>query len=386
MTSETRLTAMLAVALLVGGAVRPALAESHAAEDVTPAALVRGSDAVVVVTRVGPEPGRPEPGLRVDEVLFGTVPSGSVVGARDEDGRRALVVEDGFRGVAALVRTGDGGWGLRGGALGLLPEAAEGEPTAALFRELATLLRGDGATPEPARFRAALVAAVDGAPSRVRAGAALDLVRESVDLASASEGERAALQRAFDRVLASDASRPFLATALLRTGAPGGPMADAVAMVGGLHIAEAVGAALGERDDGEALRRLAAASASTTPAVRRSVARALGASRHAAARPGLLPLLADGDAAVRREAILGLGLHRAPDAASALLRRFQGDGTPSSAERDADLRRALCWALAQCDEPSAWEALRRTAEGDEDTRVRAEAEAVLRNPRRSWVR
>jgi hypothetical protein len=388
MTSNLRrslpVAAMVATLALASA---PAVAESRSAEDLTPAALVRKADAMVLFTWTDAAPGRPMPTLRVDEVLFGAIEVGTHVLPRNEDGREPFVVARDLRGAAALMRTTDGGWGVRAGALGLLSEAEEGAPTAALLRELVTLLRAGDAVPEPARFRAALVTAIDAAPSRVRAGAALDLVRETVALESASDEERARLRRALTRVIASDAGRPSLVTAYARAGGDGDVLADAVIAVGGLFIADAAGEALGARDDGDALRRIAAGSASTSAPIRRAVARALGASRHADARPVLRALLSDGDAEVRREAVLGLGRHRTAEVADALVRRFEGDGVdPAFGERDSDLRRALAWALGQCDTELAWNALRRAAESDADLRVRTEAAAVLRNPRRSFVR
>ncbi len=382
MTSETRI-AIAVAAVVVASAWTPARAESRAEEDVTPLALLRVADAVVVAA-----PAAGGSGLVVETALVGPLAAGSTVVPLDEGGLRPLVPPSG-RVVALLRRSGVEGWEVPGGPLGWFPagEGPGGGAAADLFRALAAARELPAPAARTAGQRAALVAAVRDGDARLRAGAALDLLTDPATLADATEAERAALAAAFRACGPRERARAHLAPILGRVRAPGAAadLLGALEGPGGDVLAAPVGAGLALLEDRAALDALAARAVTVDPGMRLRVAVALAATRHAAVRPALASLLGDGDVRIRREAATGLGALRSADAAPALLARFLGEGA-AAAESAAPVRRALAWALAQCDAPEAWTALRDAVERDPDDAFRAFVRDTLANPRRAFVR
>jgi HEAT repeat protein len=407
MTTRGALPAALAAALLLPAAAR---AESRPEEAVTPLGLLRRAEVVAVVTGVPPAPGQPGAGageagtgnlgvLRLDEVLRGKAAAGELVPLTGVATRDDVRAAPGMRAVAFLVRRGDGTREVLGGALGLVgfEDVPAGDPPAvALFRDLVASLGKDGKIADPARARAALVAAATDPADRLRSGAAQDLLREPGLLDGAPGGapggatgeERAALGRAFDALPNGDRARAPLARILgrLRPADAAARLAGALLEPDGDVLAEAVGAALADLGDPKAIDLLSARSADPTPRARRLVAKALGATGSPAARPGLESLLGAAEPEVRMEAVVGLGCLRAAAAAPALLRRFLADAGTPAPEGDAVVRRALAWALAQCDEPDAWRALEAASRDEGDPGLRRFAADTLADPRRPFVK
>jgi HEAT repeat protein len=154
-------------------------------------------------------------------------------------------------------------------------------------------------------------------------------------------------------------------------------LVDGVLEADGFALRRAAGEALGLLGDEGAVRMLAARTAGASAETRALIAGVLGYTGMAAARGPLEALAGSAEAAVRVEAAVGLGRLRSAEAAAALTARF-------AVEKDARARRAVAWALAQCDHPEAWRALREAAEReDEDAAFRAFVRTVLENPRRS---
>jgi HEAT repeat protein len=392
MTSRSLVPAAL-LALLAAAA--PAFGESRPEESVTPLGLVRGADVVAVVKGAAPEPGAAVvPGrFQVRELLRGAlrpgeeIPLPRALGAGGEP-----VVTDGHF-VVFLSRRAEGGLELRGGELGLvpLPEVPAGMPEAravALFRVLVREVGPDGRLADRSRARAVLVEAATSVGPRLRAGAAFDLVREPGLLDGATDAERDALVRAFVAARGGERVKSHLARVLGRLRPDGAAelLAEALFAPGGEAIRPAVGLALADLGDAGALAPFAARANDPSPDVRTLVAGTLGWSGLADARPVLERLLAAAEPAVRLEAAHALGRLRLADAAPALLRRFRSEGGVPAPERDGEVRRALAWALAQCDDPAAWAALGEAATSDDDARFRAHVAAILRDPRRGFVR
>jgi HEAT repeat protein len=383
------LAAAAAAALL---AAPPARGESRAEEQVGPLGLLRSAGVVAVATAVAPDPAEAALAvLRLDEVLKGSAKAGDRAVLSGDPATTDLRALPGTRCVAFLLRDAAGRWESCAGALGLVafPEVPSGDaPEVALFRGLLAAQRADGRIVDPARVRAALVGAAAGLSARLRSGAALDLLREPGLLAGATEDERAGLVRAFDALPGRDRARAHLARVLgrLRVEGTGRRLADALLAPDGEALAEAVGAALADLGDAAAVDLLAARAADPDPRTRRLVAKAFGAAALPAARPTLESLLGAAEPEVRIEAVAGLGRLRSADAAPALLRRLRGVTGGAAAETDAGVRRALAWALAQCDEPGAWKALEDAATGDADPSFRRFCAETLKDPRRPFVK
>jgi hypothetical protein len=393
MTSRgTRIPAILLAAAAVVASAPGALGETRSEEHVGPLGLVRSAAVVAVATAGSPEPGEGALAvLRLDEVLKGPAKAGERVVLAGDPGLTDLRAEPGTRCVAFLLRDAEGRWSSCAGALGIVafPEVPAGDaPDVALVRGLLAARGADGRLADPARARALLVAAAAGGPGRFRSGAALDLLREPGLLAGAADEERAALVRAFDALPNRDRARAPLARILgrLRPEGAGRRLADALLAPDGEVLAEAAGAALADLGDASALDLLAARAADPAPRTRRLVAKALGAAGLPAARPALEGLLGASEPEVRLEAASGLGRLRSAAAAPALLRRLRGETGGLSPEADAVVRRALAWALAQCDEPGAWRALEEAAAGDADPAFRRFCAETLKDPRRAYVK
>lgn len=387
MTSRTAAAALL----LLGAALPllPARAETRAEEDATPLSLVRRAGLVAVVRAGAPPAGAAAEGvlgtLVVEEVIRGEgARAGDSLAVAGHEGTEDVRILPGLRAVAFLSVPAAGRTEVLCGALGLLAAeegaAAGGEGAAVtLVRTLCGDLGPEGKFLTPGKVRAALVAAVrDGAP-RLRAGAAFDLVRETGLLGEATEGERADLAAAFRAVPNRDRGRAHLARAvgMLRPEGAGAMLVEAVLEPEGFALRRAAGEALGLLGDEGAVRLLASRTAGATAETRALIAGVLGHTGMAAARPPLEALAGSAEAPVRVEAAVGLGRLRTADAAAALLARLV-------VEKDARARRAVAWALAQCDHPEAWRALREAAaREDEEAAFRAFVRTVLENPRRS---
>jgi HEAT repeat protein len=400
MTSRTPLRAVLAVAALAAAVLpagpSPARAESRAEEDVTPLALVRRS-AIVVVARGAANAPEAVAGtvgtLIVEESLRGSARVGDRLAVASATDREDARVPEGGRWLAFADPRPDGRWTLVGGGLGMfdLPAGPAGEATLSLFRTLAPHA-AEGRSLEGASavaVRTALVQAARTGHDRTRSGAALDLLREPGLLAGCGETERESLAAAFRETPSSSRARGHLARALgiLKHPATGALLAEAVAASDGGLLKRQAGLALKDLDDGAAVRLMAAKLAGANPAVRVAVAGALGWSGRPEARSALESLLADASVPVRFEAIIGLGRLRDADAAPALLVRFRKpDGSTPGPEADTRLRRAVAWALAQCDTGDAWSALRTARDEDPELGYRSFLSDLLANPRREFVR
>ena len=384
MTSRVLLrTAALLAALL---AAAPALrAESRAEEDVTPLALARGADLVVVASALGPDTAPPRAGvlgtLRVEEVLRGAAAPAALLEVAGDPALTDARLPEGRRCVAFLERRADGAFEPRGGALGLVAvgEAPPGqeEPTLALVR--AVVLE------TPSRVLPALVRAA-AAPGRFQSGAALDLLREPGLLGGISDADGERLAAAFASTPSRDRARAHLARLLGRLAPEGAVvlLVDAVLAEDGDPLKGAVGLALRDLGDDGAARLLAERTAGADAARRARAAAVLGLSGLPGARSPLEALLGSAEPEVRVEAASALGLLRAPESAPALLRRLRGVPGGPAAEADTVARRALLWALAQTDAPEGWEALRAVAADGADSERRF-AEETLLNPRRPFV-
>ena len=384
-----------AIAALVLAAP-PAAAESRREADLTPLGLLRGSE-VAVLAVVAP-PAEVPPGfgvvatLRIDEVFRGApiVAVGAalpIFGGGDDAPR----LPAGVRCVAFLRRTTGGPWEAPAGSFGVIaigeaPPGAAVDPVVALFRDLAPEVGPEGRLDRPVRVRAALVRALAG-PPRLRAGAALDLLREPGLLEALPDAERDAIAAAFDATPSRDRGRAHLARLLGRIGVPdaGRRLADALLGADGVHLRNAVGAALGDLRDPAAVRLLAERASAGDAEARARAAAALGASGLPEARPPVEALLGAAEPRVRVEAAVALGRLRLAEAAPALLRRFRGVPGGPVAEPDPAVRRALAWALGRCDAPEAWDALRAAAD-DASESARAFAAEVLKDPARDFVR
>jgi len=386
--------AAAAIAALVLAAP-PAAAESRREADLTPLGLLRGSEAAVLAVGVAPTEAPPAAGvvstLRVDEVLSGApiVAAGAALplAGGAEDGPR---LPAGIRCVAFLKRLPDGRWEAPAGSFGVIaigeaPPGAVADPVVALFRDLAPEVGTEGRLERPIRVRAALVRGLSG-PARLRAGAALDLLREPGLLEALPDAERDAIVAAFDATPSRDRGRVHLARLVGRIAAPdaGRRLADALLGEDGVHLRSAVGAALGDLRDPAAVRVLAERASAGDAEARARAAAALGASGLPEARPPVEALLGAAEPRVRLEAAVALGRLRLADAVPALLRRFRGVPGGPVAEPDPAVRRALAWALGRCDAPEAWEALRAAAD-DASESARAFAAEVLKDPARDFV-
>ncbi|HEU4395889.1 MAG TPA: hypothetical protein VFS92_10005, partial [Planctomycetota bacterium] len=267
MTTGTSALAAVAIAAFVLAAP-PAAAESRREADLTPLGLLRGSEAAVLAVSAAPAEAPPAAGvastLRVDEVFRGAavVAAGAALplAGGGGDGPRPPA---GVRCVAFLRRLPDGRWEAPAGSFGVIaigeaPPGVAADPVVALFRDLAPEVGPGGRLERPVRVRAALVRALSG-PARLRAGAALDLLREPGLLEALPDAERDAIAAAFDATPSRDRGRAHLARLLGRIASPdaGRRLADALLGEDGVHLRGAVGAALGELRDPAAVRLLA---------------------------------------------------------------------------------------------------------------------------------
>jgi len=387
MTTANRV--LLAGVLLLAAGMPAARAESRGEEDVTPLGLVRRAALVAVVRTGEPEAGRRGilGTLAVEEVLRGEgAKAGDLLAVPGRPEAEDVRLAPGMRAVAFLSRPEAGRTEVLCGALGLLPvEEAPGggdAPATALVRTLCGDLGPEGKVLTPGKVRAALTAAVASGSPRLRAGAAFDLVRETGLLEGATEGERADLVEAFRALPNRDRARAHLARAvgMLRPAGAGALLVEAVLERDGFALRRAAGEALGLLGDGEAVKLLAARTAGADAGTRALLAGVLGWTGLAEARAPLEALLGSAEPVVRTEAAVGLGRLRSPEASGALVKRF-------GEEREAGTRRALAWALAQCDEPEAWRTLREAADREEEEPgFRAFLRSVLENPRRAFVK
>ncbi len=404
MTSRARAsgagTAAAAAALLCFLSGPAARAESRSEEDMTPLSLVAGADVVAVVRGERPSPGAPAAEgvlgrLRILEVLRGAAVAEEVLPVEGREDLNDLRVVPGVRSVAFLQRLPGKRWQVLGDARGLLaleesPPGGAEAPALSLLRILVEEARPGGGLAAPGRVRAALVDAATGGDPRFRAGAALDLLRVPGLLARATEVERAALLEAFRTAENRFRVKFHLARMVGHLSPEGGArlLADALLAPEGFAIRPAVGLALADLGDPEAVALLASRAATASAEARALIAGALGWSGLAAARGPLEALLGAAEPPVRSEAAVALGRLRTAEAAPALLSRFLGEPGGAASEGDAGVRRALAWALAQCDAPEAWRALEAAAaaEGRESESFRGFVRGVLENPRRSFVR
>ena len=339
--------------------------------------------------------------LKVEETLRGDAKVGDLLAIPGREDREDLRIVPAARSVAFLRKSADGTWSVPAGALGLFPldETVPGsaeDSTLALVRLLVEETAPGGALGAPGRVRAALVATVETGSARLRAGAAFDLLREPGILDGAPENERMALVRSFQSATNRSRARVHLAGVLarLRPEGAGRMLVDALVQPDGFALRSAVGEALGVLADPSAISYLASKGADPVVATRALVAGTLGWTGMAEARVPLEGMLGASEPVVRGEAVVSLGRLRLADAAPALLRRFLGapaaaPGEPEVApEGDAGVRRAMAWALAQCDAPDAWRALEGVvaAEGREDDAFRAFVKDTMANPRRGFVR
>ncbi|MHC4821741.1 MAG: HEAT repeat domain-containing protein, partial [Planctomycetota bacterium] len=281
-----------------------------------------------------------------------------------------------------LRREGEG-WRPLAGQLGVWDiSGSQGGATLALVRSASAAVRTGDRPQDLAAARRALVTGIAEATPHARAGAAMDLWMRPDIAKDLNEEQTGTLLATFATLSNRERTKAHLARVLGRAklAAAGPAFVAAIAGTRGEVIASAAGEGLGLLGDDKSIRSLASLAGTQDLRMRLRIAGALSATKHEAARPTLEGMLADGEPGIRAQAAVGLGHMRTADAAPALLRRFEGE----RAESDARVRRALVWALAQCDESDAWAALKRTAANDTDEGLRDFARATLKNPRRGF--
>jgi HEAT repeat protein len=158
------------------------------------------------------------------------------------------------------------------------------------------------------------------------------------------------------------------------------------------RIRGSVAEALRRMDAPTAEPSLVAALADANPAQRCALLGALGIVGGAASAPAVKPLLADADGGVRIEAAAALGgLARNARAKSADARIGAADvlaarviGKAADALPENEMR-AVIWALAQLDEPRAFDALRKIAADASRGAMSGYAARLLARPRQSLI-
>lgn len=391
----------LALAASLVAAISPVAASTHDATTVTLGWQTEAADEIVVGFVVPGSEGaaRPEMGdveFRVDRPIKGELTAGASVRIRlDGHGRdtpwRAGLAHlvflrrgDAKSGVPQIHVPVSGDFSVRA-----LPAGSAEERFPALVATLRETLDAKDA----AALRSLLVTWMEDADPGVAWSAATDFVRHRELAAALPESESARIVAAFRRQPLGKATKGALALAVAATrSADAAPaLVEALLVPGASSIRAVVGEALRRLDDPAGPSLVATRLADATAAQRPVLLGALAVAGGAPEAPAVRPLLADADATVRAEAAAALGSlarnARARDAdarlgvARALTERLQ-----RAAELPEDEIRALLWALAQLDEPGAFDAVRAAA-ADETlpAPVRDWAASLAARPRQSLV-
>lgn len=282
---------------------------------------------------------------------------------------------------------------LVSGAYGLRTLPAEG-PQARfpqIARDVAATLDAAGRVADPAALRGLLVRWMGDADPGIAWSAATDFVRHEELHAALTPEERAAILAAYRRQPIGKATKAALALAVSAARPPSAAeaLADTLLDRDAHLVRGAVAEALRRLRDPatEALlaRRLETAGA---PA-RKSLLVALGAVGASESVFVARRSLGDAETAVRAEAAHALGriARNVRDAdVSARVEGREDLERLAAAAKTSDERRAALWALAQLDQPEAWDALRRVA-ADETAaeEARAWAKRFLERPRVSLL-
>ncbi len=398
MTPRTPRSFLLSLAALAAlSCVRVASAEVYPAETLAFGYLVEHADAVVVATPID-DRSEGDRGvhwitLEVEESIRGPLVRMERVTLLFQDlgaGLPYALRERHLAFLRALPAT-EGQprrWALLSGELGIRPVPASG-PVArfpGLCRDIAEVLD------DAAGYRALLVRGIEDEDPGMAWSAATDLVRHAEMHAALTPDEQTRIVSAFERQPIGKETKKALA---LAAGATLHPSA-APALVASLLLPRAREIRI---EVGEALRRLgsphavallvqALEQAESEQAV--NLLNALGTMAPAAApaAEAARGRVLDPVRAVRIEAAHALGLvvreqHRANP--SVRLRGREDLLTALAKAGTGNEQLAVVWALAQFDEPAAYEALETLAASDERPLVRQAAERYLANPRLSLV-
>jgi hypothetical protein len=398
-----RLLASLAtVAAALLAAAPGARAESHDPQHLAFGWLTENADAVVVAVASADRTGEGRlrlVTLTVEESLRGTLAAGAEATLEVQDVGEAVPYALGARHLAFLralpVAEGQPArFGLLSGEFGIraVPAAGPEARFPDVCRRIAATLDARGAVRESARYRMLLVETLEDADAGIAWSGATDLVRHEEMHAELTGDEKRRIVRAFVRQPIGRDTKKALALAAAATRDPEAAPALVASL---LHPRSRetrieVGEALRRLADPAAAELLAKALPAAETAVRETLLNVLGAlgASGVGAAAAARDALSDPVPSVRVEAAQALGLlaraqHRAdPDAA--LVGRAELARAVATASTENELL-ANVWALAQYDEPEAYEALRRLAASDERAVVRKAAERYLANPRLSLV-
>lgn len=390
--------AVAALGLLAGLPV--AHAETHPETALTLAAQTERADLVVVA-----EPrndgergllGRIEVEFVVREVLAGEVAVGETLVVLIDDRGHAAPFTAGQRHLVFLaerrVRPDRTTFEPLVGAFSVRRLSDEEGTTRfpAIVRELAESL-GRTATADAGELRRDLVRWVGDEDAGIAWSAAVDLAGRPALLDALTDDERGAVVRAFARSTETNAARRALATLCGAVGGDDAVEALVLSLTGGdasTYRAAVADALQATGRTGFATTRLRAALGEASGPARRHLLHALGRVGDATVATDLAAGLSTDDPLQRIECAHALGLLarrvRAEDPEERIAGREALTAALPELRTENEIR-AVCWALAQLDEPAAYDVLRDARETDDRPSVRRWAESYLRRPRQSLV-
>jgi HEAT repeat protein len=291
---------------------------------------------------------------------------------------RALPVEEGRPALWAPV---SGEFGVRP-----IPVSGAGARFPELCRQIAAAL-GDAAG-----YRALLVRTIEDEDPGIAWSAATDLVRHHEMHEALTGDEKARIVSAFERQpIGKDTKKALARAASVTLDSSAAPaLVNSLLHPRANEIRLEVGVALRRLESAETVTLLVGALSRAEPRQAVNLLNALGTmapASPAAAEAARIRVL-DEVSAIRIEAAHALGLvaRRLQRANPVLRLRGREDLVLALARAgSANEQLAAVWALAQYDEPEAYDALRTLAASDERPLVRKAAERYLANPRLSLV-
>ena len=407
MRTRARLLSAAVIFALAAGALAPvpaARAETRNAATVTLGWQSENADAILVGTVLSASRDAASPertiDVRVDRVLAGTPAAGSTVRVTCEDHGAGAAWTDGTQVLVFLRRVPSGAatetWVPLSGAFSL--RALPAGSAEARFPALVTSLRKALDAKDPALLRALLVTWMDDTDAGVAWSAATDFVRHEELHAALTDGERARIVDAYTRQPIGKNTKDALAFAVAVTGSPAAAPAlvDSLLLPGAGRIRATVAEALRRIGSPETESLVIARLRDAKPEQQESLLAALAVVGGSAAAREIRPLLESATAAVRVGALSALGNAarnvRAADPtarlnlAETLAGRLPGRSHATDAPPPTtDEIRATLWALAQLDEPAAYDALRTFAAEGDPIDLRDYAARLVARPRQSLV-
>jgi len=391
-----RIVPSLVAAVVLTAAIAPALAERHPEHMIALGYQTEHAD-VVALARAGAEAVDEDAGtitasFEVEQAIRGDAVSGARLTVVRRDVGHGTSWTDGDLYLVFLRAAPDGRYESLSGVFGIRPVTA-GTPSArfpAIAGRIAATL-GDGAeVTDPDTLRTLLARWATDRDDGIAASAALDLVRHEELLPGLDDEQRFALVQSFRKRSPGRARRQIALAA-----AAGRHIDAASALVDGLlepgaradrgGLADALSRLGDPRAEDRILTRLAPSNAEQRSNLLTALGR-IGGDRSVNA---IQALLEDADPGVRVEAAHALGnvarnIHRASpgepvSGRAELIALLDAAEAKEGAKNEV---RAAIWALAQLDDPQAFDALRTIAASTErSAAVRAYAKRILERPR-----